>query len=100
MLKSQMKGKIDSWAIRWAYAHFKNDAYCVFPDHSRIKNIGTDSTGTHSDTTSKFDVMIDDDEGSTRFKRELALDTKLVKNMQKFNRPKLFRRIVNRLRWN
>ncbi|MBT8387331.1 MAG: glycosyltransferase [Ignavibacteria bacterium] len=100
MLHSQMNSKIDSWAIRWAYAHFKNCAYCVFPVHSRIKNIGTDSSGTHSDTSSKFDVVIDDDEESTRLKRELALDSELVKNMQKFNRPKLFRRIVNRLRWN
>ena len=100
MLHSQMNSKIDSWAIKWAYAHFKNDAYCVFPVHSKIKNIGTDSSGTHSDTTSKFDVMIDNDEGSARLKRELALDNELVNKLQKFNRPNLFRRIVNRLRCN
>ncbi len=70
MLHSQKNSKIDSWAIRWAYAHFKNDAYCVFPVHSKIKNIGTDSSGTHSDTSSKFDVMIDYDEESTRFNEE------------------------------
>jgi len=102
MLHSQMNSKIDSWAIRWAYAHFKNNAYCLFPVHSKIKNVGTDSSGTHSDTTSKFDVMIDDDDddGSIRFNEEIALDNELVINLQKFNRPNLFRRIVNRLRWN
>ena len=100
MLHSQMNLKIDSWAIRWAYAHFKNNAYCLFPVHSKIKNVGTDSSGIHSDTTSKFDIMIDDEEESTRFNKELALDNELVINLQKFNRPNLFRRIVNRLRWN
>ena len=100
MLHAHMNSKIDSWAIRWAYAHFKNDAYCLFPVHSKIKNIGTDSSGTHSDTTNKFDVMINiNDVGRTDFSKELVLDNELVKRMQKFNRPNLFRRIVNRLRW-
>jgi hypothetical protein len=100
MLHSQMNSKIDSWAIKWAYAHFKNNAYCLFPVHSKVKNIGTDSSGTHSETTNKFDVLIDDDERSTRFNKELVLDNELVKNLQKFNRPNLYRRIKNRLRWN
>ena len=34
MLHKQMKGVIDSWAIRWAYSHFKNNGYCLFPNKS------------------------------------------------------------------
>jgi len=70
------------------------------------KNNGVLLINIKEKNTNNFDGIVGyipaatDDEGSTRFKRELALDTKLVKNMQKFNRPKLFRRIVNRLRWN
>lgn len=47
MLKAQMDGEIDSWAIRWAYAHFKNNAYCLYPCKSYVYNIGFDGSGTH-----------------------------------------------------
>lgn len=47
MLDRQMAGKIDSWAIRWAYAHFKAGAYCLYPVRSRVENIGFDGSGTH-----------------------------------------------------
>jgi glycosyltransferase involved in cell wall biosynthesis len=47
MLVKQRRGIIDSWAIRWTYAQFKNNAYGVYPVHSKIKNIGTDGSGTN-----------------------------------------------------
>jgi hypothetical protein len=47
MLKSQMEGKIDSWSIRWCYAHYKNNALCVYPVKSFINNIGYDGSGIH-----------------------------------------------------
>lgn len=47
MLQRQMAGKIDSWAILWAYAHFKLNAYCLFPVKSLVQNIGSDGSGTH-----------------------------------------------------
>ncbi|MFW6016806.1 MAG: glycosyltransferase, partial [bacterium] len=45
MLKSQMEGKIDSWAIRWCYNQFKNDSYTIYPVVSKVKNIGMDGSG-------------------------------------------------------
>ena len=56
MLNEQMAGKIDSWSIIWTYSHFINNAYCVYPVKSRVKNIGTDRSGTHIGKTKKFDV--------------------------------------------
>jgi glycosyltransferase involved in cell wall biosynthesis len=47
MLLKQQKGVIDSWAIRWTYTQFKNAAYGLYPVRSKIKNIGTDGTGTN-----------------------------------------------------
>jgi glycosyltransferase involved in cell wall biosynthesis len=47
MLVKQQRGVIDSWAIRWTYAQFKNNAYGIYPVHSKIKNIGTDGSGTN-----------------------------------------------------
>lgn len=50
MLKMQMLGKIDSWAIRWCYNQFKMDKYTIYPTKSRLINIGFDAKGTHNST--------------------------------------------------
>jgi hypothetical protein len=47
MLQKQQMGVIDSWAIRWTFAQYNNQAYGLYPVHSKIKNIGTDGTGTN-----------------------------------------------------
>lgn len=48
MLIAQLNKKIDSWAIRWAYHHYKKGLYTIYPTDSLIMNIGLDGTGTHS----------------------------------------------------
>ena len=50
ILQLQMKGEVDSWAIRWDYHMYKNNAYCVRPWRSCVSNIGFDGTGIHSGT--------------------------------------------------
>jgi len=47
MLKSQIEGKIDSWAIKFCLAHSMNDSYCVYPVDSYINNEGFDGSGVH-----------------------------------------------------
>ena len=47
MLGQQMAGNRDSWAIRWAYAHYAHDAVALLPVQSRVINIGLDGSGTH-----------------------------------------------------
>ena len=58
MLKLQMKGIIDSWAIRWDYHIFKNNGVSIFPVNSLIRNIGFDGTGRHSRKTNKYDSKL------------------------------------------
>jgi len=53
MLIMQVQGKIDSWAIRWCYTHFINNAFGLFPVKSRIKNIGLDGSGIHCKPSDK-----------------------------------------------
>lgn len=50
MLQNQIKGKIDSWAIRVCWHMFKNKLYCIYPTQTLVKNIGMDSTGVHCHT--------------------------------------------------
>ena len=47
MLDAQMAGDIDSWSIRFSYAHFCHEAYSVCPRRSLIDHTGDDGTGTH-----------------------------------------------------
>lgn len=47
MLKKQMSGKIDSWAIRWHWSIFKLNGIILFPPRSYVQNIGLDGSGTH-----------------------------------------------------
>lgn len=60
MLINQMTGKIDSWAIRWDYTHYKNKAYGVFPVRSLINNVGFDSGATHTKNLKKYTNLISD----------------------------------------
>ena len=48
MLKDQIEGKVNSWAIRWHASLFCNNKYCLHPTKSLVKNIGFDDLGTHT----------------------------------------------------
>lgn len=58
MLKKQIQGKNDSWAIRWYASAFLKDKLTLYPSRSLVKNIGNDNSGTHSMATDFFDVDI------------------------------------------
>ncbi|MGI6745537.1 MAG: sugar transferase [Acutalibacteraceae bacterium] len=57
MLDRQMQHKIDSWAIRFAFARYQNNKYWVMPRVSKIYNIGFDNSGTHSGLTDRYDSV-------------------------------------------
>lgn len=50
MLCLQREGKIDSWAIRYAFRHFYHHAVAILPCVPYVDNIGFDGTGIHSGT--------------------------------------------------
>lgn len=60
MLKNQISGKIDSWAIRWHASAFLQNKLTLYPNTSLIKNIGTDGSGTHVKSTGIYDVKLAD----------------------------------------
>lgn len=47
MLESQIKNKIDSWAIVWYLTVFMQQGLTLFPTQSLVTNIGFDGSGTH-----------------------------------------------------
>lgn len=61
MLKSQISGRNDSWAIRWHASAFLAGLYTLYPGQSLVKNVGQDNSGTHSGSTGIFDVNLSSD---------------------------------------
>ncbi len=94
MLDSQMKGFISSWAIRWCYQQNKLEMYTVFPKYSRIQNIGTDGSGTHSGNNHAYDAVFE--EGHTCVFEHLEADKAILKkygdkfHMSLWDRTKLY----------
>jgi len=58
MLKAQIEGRLDTWDINWYASAFLKDKLTLYPGKSLVKNIGNDNSGTHSNTTDKFDTDI------------------------------------------
>lgn len=94
MLKAQMNGKIDSWAVRWCYAQSKLDMYTVYPKISRINNIGFNS-GEHGTVgMSQKDVSMLSCSDKQCVYENLEIDEQLEKEMKNKNRLTIKSRIV------
>jgi hypothetical protein len=48
MLRGQIAGTNDSWAIRWRAHVILNDLLSLYPGRSLVRNTGLDGSGTHS----------------------------------------------------
>ena len=60
MLIRQVKGKIDSWSIRFAYHQYKHNYIDVFPIRSKVINNGFNPKATHTkNRSSRFDTRLD-----------------------------------------
>lgn len=99
MLKNYMKGKNNSWAIRWSYAMFKKNKYCIYPKLSKVQNIGfgidaTHCTGvniyqTNLDQTSKRIFEFTNDtvispQITKEFRYQYSYTNKLIKKLRSF----------------
>ena len=59
MLRSQIAGENDSWAIRWHASAYLAGRMTLYPGQSLVNNIGFDGSGTHaSNTPDMFRVNI------------------------------------------
>ena len=55
MLKDQIAGRNDSWAVRWYASAYLKNKLTLYPGRTLISNIGNDSSGTHLKSTIDFD---------------------------------------------
>lgn len=84
MLRSQIEGEIDSWAIRWCYNQFKYNMHTIFPVKSYVDNIGTDGSGTHFKTSNnKYKVDLNNSLEKISFKSDIEINNEILDNFKK-----------------
>jgi len=54
MLRGQVAGRNDSWAIRWHASCYLKGMLTLYPGRSLVENIGNDSSGTHCGSTDAY----------------------------------------------
>lgn len=98
MLVKQQKKVIDSWAIRWTYSQFINQAYGVYPVHSKIRNIGTDGSGTNfTFKTGYYGSEMTD--GKIRIDPNIKPDYEVIQAFADYYKIPLALKIKNRIKY-
>jgi hypothetical protein len=104
MLKDQIAKKNNSWAILWYASAYLKNKYTVYPGHSLINNIGIDGSGTHSGTSSSFDVKLKNSEikveklAVTENNEAKKIVGEYFKSLYHTPKQTLFQKIINRLK--
>lgn len=96
MLKSQMNGKIDSWAIRFCFQQFLDKKACLFPKISKVQSIGFSREATHTVGAKKFITKVDvGTKKDFTFKPFTKYDEKLLRSFrEKFS---LQQRLIDKI---
>jgi hypothetical protein len=87
MLEMQISGQLDSWSIRFDYAHYKHDALCVHPVVSKVQNIGFDGSGVHCDYSDDYLIDLDPGDRPFRLRPDLAVDPTVLRAFDRKFRP-------------
>ncbi|MCF0061102.1 glycosyltransferase [Dyadobacter chenwenxiniae] len=98
MLVKQQRNVIDSWAIRWTYSQFINNAYGVYPVHSKIRNIGTDGSGTNfTFKTGYYGSEMSDNK--IRIDPQIKPDQQIIQAFADYYKLPLALKIKNRIKY-
>ena len=57
MLSAYMKGRINSWAIRFCYHQYKTETYTVYPIESKVDNVGFSSGASNTKRRKRYDII-------------------------------------------
>ena len=96
MLRKQISGKIDSWAIRWCYWQFQHDLLTIYPTISKVVNIGFGENSTNTKYKNYFRVTKDEGiKQAFKFEYFGSFDKKIVKEFR--HSFSIQRRIKNKL---
>jgi hypothetical protein len=83
MLDKQMSGKINSWAIRFCYHHYKYNMLNLFPRVSKIQNIGFGVEAEHCDVEIFNNVLDESLKTSFHFPLPVKPNPKILSEFRK-----------------
>ena len=98
MLQAQLRGEIDSWAIRWYLTVFMAEGLTLYPAVSLVRNIGFDGSGTHCGARGYDDVV----QSTLTFDRwptsveVITLVQQRVYGFLRMQNPGIFRKIMRK----
>lgn len=96
MLKHQIKGKNNSWAIRWRASLFLKKKLTLYPGKHLIKNIGLDDTGINSKKSRSHEVKLSNKKVNVN-KIPVIPNQKIFKAIENHYRKMFWERLINKL---
>ena len=106
MLQNQIKGNIDSWAIRFYASMFLQESYFMYPNKSLVQNIGFDNSGTHCNEEASFKEVELYNHNLLVLKKQVNLNQKIIKNVKKSfelrfqkNKPNFFKKLIKKIKF-
>lgn len=99
MLEDQIKGKNNSWAVRWYFSAFLRDMLTLYPGQSYVQNIGMNSEGTHCKVeTNVFDVVLNQSFALSKIEPKEDLESRAkIENFLNSIKPNIFKRIKSKI---
>ena len=101
MLKDNIKGANDSWAVRWYASTFLKNMNTLFPSKSFIRNTGIDNSGQNCNYTTVYDSSINFEYKSLKKidSLEFATDRLAVKTFfEKVKFKRYIETIINKIK--
>jgi hypothetical protein len=101
MLEKQIRGENDSWAIRWYASAFLKNKLTLYPGKSLVRNIGNDTSGTHTWDNARFDqhVLAQSIELHKLEPKEDVRGKEIISDYFKSTAPSLLKKVFSRLRF-
>ena len=99
MLKDQISGANDSWAVRWYASAFLQDKLTLHPGRTLVFNIGFDGDGTHCGTHSRYDSCISNEKVRVGVE-EVKENARVFSDWQVFfneTKPSFVSRVLNKI---
>ena len=97
MLKDQIKGKNNSWAVRWYMSAFLKDMLTLYPGQSYVQNIGFDQQGTHCGESDIFNINLNTKFVFNKINVNENLEArKKIELFLKKTKPSIFQRIKSK----
>ena len=100
MLSAQMKGKIDSWAIRFVYAQYLAESYTIYPVKSMVRNDGFGEDASHCfGDDSEYLINLDDKWLPESYPKNLSENVNIINNWADVfkEKPKKKKSLLSRL---